>query len=188
MSVPYAPEVVATLDGSRSELGTTMNSDDLAAGSTPSPWLPLMQPGTSASETMTFTTIGRRRMRRSSSAPEDGATGVATTAQAQGTATRPADEPLSVTFLRRHPRRCLIVAGARGTTGARYRRPRRNRVTLVDPQAVAESDDVYVESAPTTDSPYQRYDVRVGRVRGAKTVDLSWEGRMAADREVVLSV
>ena len=60
--------------------------------------------------------------------------------------------------------------------------------TPVDLSSVAASDDQYVDSAPTSDEPFQRYDVRVSKVRGAKTVSLSWEGKVAADRVAVLSV
>jgi hypothetical protein len=184
---PSAPVVVATVDGSPVDLGTTFSTDDLAEGQHTFSVVATDTAGASDEATTTFTTIGETPDAPQLVAPADGATGVSAPARLKVTATDPAAEPLSVTFLRATPAGPPVL-GRAGTTDGDVPAPATNTGELVDPQAVAAADDVYVESAPTSDSPFQRYDVRVTKVRGAKHVDLSWEGRVAADREVFLSV
>lgn len=182
-----APEVVATLDGSTVELGQTMSTDDLLDGKHVFSVRATDAAGTSVQRTSTFTTVGETPDAPQLVAPADGSTGAAKNPKLQVNATDPAGEPLQVTFLQATPVGPPVL-GLAGTSGGDVPVPAAGAGTPVSVGAATSSDDVYAESDPTSDSPFQRYDVRVSRVRGAKTVDLSWEGRVAADREVVLSV
>ena len=84
-----------------------------------------------------------------------------------------------MTFLRATPAGPPVL-GRAGTSAGDVPSPATDAGTPVDPQAVAGSDDVYAHSTPASDSPFQRYDVPVTRALGAKSVDLSWEGRVAS--------
>jgi hypothetical protein len=181
------PAVVATLDGSPVELGATVSTDDLADGSHTFSVVATDAAGSSDSETSTFTTVGETPDAPALVAPADRATGVPRDAPLKVTARDPDGEPLQVTFLRATPAG-PPVQGRSGTSTGEAPAPATGAGNPVDVQAAAASDDVYVESEPAADSPFQRYDVPVSRVRGAKTVDVSWEGRVAPDREAVLSV
>jgi hypothetical protein len=184
---PTAPEVVATLDGKPVELGTTLSTDDLSDGSHTFTVVVTDAAGASDEAVTTFSTVGETPEAPRLVGPADGATGVPTSAGLAVTASDPAGEPLQVTFLRATPAGPPVL-GRAGTTASEVPAPATGAGAPVDLQAVALSDNQYVDSAPTSDEPYQRYDVRVSKVRGAKTVDLSWEGRVAADRVAVLSV
>ena len=182
-----APDIVASLDGSPVELGQTMNTDDLADGTHVFTVLATDAAGTQAQDQSTFTTVGETPGAPQLVSPADGATGTPTNPPLKVTATDPAGEPLHVSFLQATPVGPPVL-GLAGTSGGDVPAPATGAGTPVDVAAATSADGFYAESAPTSDSPFQRYDVRVSRVRGAKTVDLSWEGRVAADREVVLSV
>ena len=179
--------VVATLDGTEFKLSTQLNTDDLTDGPHVFSVTATDAAGSSDSETSTFTTVGETPDAPQLEGPQDGATGVSTDAQLSVRASDPAQEPLKVTFLRATPAGPPVL-GRAGTTTGEIPSPTTDNGTPLDPRAVAESDDVYAESTPTTDTPYQRYDVRVTHAPAAKFVDLSWEGRVASDREVALSV
>ena len=121
-------------------------------------------------------------------APEDGGRIADTQAQLKVRASDPDGDALNMTFLKATPVLGPPPLAEGGVAPGDIPAPTAGGGTPLDPQAVAESDDVYADAPSTTDFPYQRYDVRVTRVRGAKEVELSWEGRVAPDREVVLSV
>ena len=182
-----APAVVATLDGSPVELGETVSTDDLADGSHVFTVLATDAAGTSVHDESIFTSVGETPDAPQLVAPVDGSAGAVRNPALQVTASDPAGEPLNVTFLQATPVGPPI-GGVAGTSGGDAPAPASGAGSPVDLSAATIADGRYVESASTPDSPYQRYDVRVTKVRGAKTVDLSWEGRVAADREVVLSV
>lgn len=181
------PHVRATLDGTPVELGSSLSTDDLADGPHVFTVVATDAAGGSGLATSRFTTVGETPDAPQLVAPGDGSTGVATDARLSVQVSDPADEPLRVSFLRATPAGPPVL-GRAGATLGEVPAPSGAAGTPVDLAAVAEADDVYVDSPPTPDTPYQRYDVQVTRVRGAKTVDLSWEGRVAADREVALSV
>ena len=181
------PTVVAILDGEPVELGTTLSTDDLIDGPHTFSVTATDAAGTSDNKTSTFTTVGETPDAPVLVGPADGLTGVPTDATLSVRASDPAKEPLQVTFLQATPAGPPVL-GRAGSVSGEVPPPGADAGTPVDPRTVAESDDVYADTARTPDLPYQRYDVRATRVRGAKFVDLSWEGRVAADREVALSV
>jgi hypothetical protein len=181
------PVVVATLDGTEVKLGTTLTTDDLIDGPHVFSVTATDAAGSTASATSTFTTVGETPDAPVLQGPADGATGVPADARLSVRASDPAQEPLQVTFFQATPSGPPLL-GRAGTATGEVPSPASGGGTPLDPQAVAGSDDVYADSAATSDEPYQRYDVQVTRFKNAKYVDLSWEGRVASDRQVVLSV
>jgi hypothetical protein len=186
-SMGRSPEVAATLDGTEVELGTTLTTDDLIDGSHVFSVTATDAAGSTDSETSTFTTVGETPDAPLLEGPADGATGVPTDAKLSVRASDPAEEPLQVTFFQSTPSGPPVL-GRAGTSTGEVPAPGSGGGTPVELPTVAESDDVYADSAATSDDPYQRYDVQVTRFKNAKYVDLSWEGRVASDRQVVLSV
>ena len=137
--------------------------------------------------TTTFTTVGETPDAPLLVGPADGSTVAPPQANLQVTATDPSGEKLRVDLLQA-TQSGPPVTGRVGSADGAVPAPAAGAGTPVDPGLVAASDDTYVASDPTGDTPYQRYDVKASKVRGAKYVDLSWEGRVAADRDAVLSV
>ncbi len=165
-----------------------MSSDDLTEGEHTFTVTVTDAAGNTASETVTFTSVPQTPDAPQLVSPEDGATGVPTDATLKVRASDPDDDRLQVTFLQANPVVGPPLLATGGSTTGDAPPLTATGGTSLDPQAAAESDDVYADAPPTTDFPYQRYDIPVSRVRGAKQVDVSWEGRIAPDREVVLSV
>jgi len=122
-------------------------------------------------------------------APADGATGVSTDPELRVRVSDLAGDPLEVTFLQAIP---ADGAPASATGGTSTSEPpaelNPQGGTPIDPQTVAADDEAYADSALTEDFPYQRYDLQIAKPKGVTAVDVSWTGRVAADREVVLSV
>jgi hypothetical protein len=181
------PTVDARLDGTPVSLGDAVNTDDLVDGPHTFSVVVTDAAGNYDDESTTFTTVGETPGAPQLVRPLDGSPVPGTQADLGVVATDPAGEQLHVDFLQA-TQSGPPVAGRAGTTDGDVPAPAAGQGTLVDAAAVATSDDTYVDSEPTGDTPYQRYDVKVSKVRGAKYVDLSWEGRVAADRDAVLSV
>lgn len=181
------PAIDARLDGTPVLLGDSLSTDDLVDGQHSFSVVVTDAAGNHDETSTSFATVGETPDAPQLVGPDDGGTVPGTQAALGVTATDPAGEPLHVDFLRATPAG-PPVAGSAGSTGSDVPAPAAGSGNPVELAAAARSDDTYVESQPTGDTPYQRYDVRVSKVRGAKYVDLSWEGRVAADRTAVLSV
>jgi len=181
------PTIDARLDGTPVQLGDTISTDDLGDGPHTFSVVVTDAAGNYADASSTFTTVGETPDAPQLVGPLDGSSGLGTQADLSVTATDPSEEELHVDFLQA-TRSGPPVAGRVGSADGDVPAPASGAGTPVDPAAVAASDDTYVTSDPSGDTPYQRYDVKVSKVRGAKYVDLSWEGRVAADRDAVLSV
>ena len=181
------PTIDARLDGSPVQLGDTLSTDDLIDGPHTFSVVVTDAAGNYDEASTTFTSVGETPGAPQLVAPLDGASVPGAQADLSVTAADPSGERLHVDVLQA-TQSGPPVAGRLGSTDGDVPAPAAGAGTPVDPAAVAASDDIYVTSELTGDAPYQRYDVKVSKVRGAKLVDLSWEGRVAADRDAVLSV
>jgi hypothetical protein len=179
--------VAALLDTTPVELGDTISTDDLADGKHQFTVTATDAAGNVTSVTSTFTSIGETPDAPSLVGPADGSSVGGSQAQLKVLAKDPAGEPMRVDVLQATALG-PPTAGRAGASEGEIPAPSAMSGSPVDPGRVASSDGVYADSAPSGDTPYQMYDVRVSRVRGAKTVDVSWEGQISGDREVVLSV
>jgi hypothetical protein len=179
--------VDAYIDTTPVRLGDTISSDDLVDGKHTFTVTAVDAAGNATSITSKFTSVGETPDAPQLVGPADGDTVPQTQADLKVRVTDPAGERLRVDVLQA-TQAGPPVGGRSGESGGTVPAPSSGSGTTVDPGRVAASDDVYVDSEPSGDIPYQQYDVAVSKVRGAKTVDLSWEGRVAADRDAVLSV
>ena len=181
------PVVDARLDGSPVQLGDGANTDDLADGQHTFTVVVTDAAGNHDEASATFTTRGETPDAPQLVAPTDGDTVPGPQVPLAVTATDPAGENLHVDLLQA-TQAGPPVAGWAGASTGDLPAPAAGSGSPIDLASVAMSDDSYVDSQPSGDTPYQRYDIRISKVRGAKNVDLSWEGRVAADRDAVLSV
>lgn len=183
------PELAATLDGEPIDLGATISSDDLTDGEHVFTVTATDGAGNTSSDTATFTSMAQTPDAPELLAPEDGTTGVSTDPELRVRASDPDGDPLEVTFLQATPGTGepeLATSGSTRTDPPKTLNP--DGGSNVDRSAVTTSDDVYADAAPSPDFPYQRYDIAVDRAEGVEALDVSWEGSIAADREVILSV
>ncbi len=184
--------LTATLDGDPVDLPSTQHTEDLTDGTHTAEFTATDAAGNVTIETVTFTSVAEDPDPAQGVAPADGATGVGTSPELKVRATDPAGDPLEVTFLevaRSVPDPSRAFEGASATEppaglAAEDQAPMGD----ADTDAATSSDDVYAETAPSDQFPFQRYDLRVGPAGEANRVDVTWEGRVAPDREVSLSV
>jgi hypothetical protein len=181
------PVVDARLDGSPVQLGDSVSTDVLADGQHTFTVVVTDAAGNHDQASTTFTTRGETPDAPQLVGPADGGTVSGPQVPLAVTATDPAGEKLHVDLLQA-TQAGPPVAGWAGASTGDLPAPAAGADNPVDLAPVVMSDDSYVDSPPSGDTPYQRYDVRISKVRGAKYVDLSWEGRVAADRDAVLSV
>lgn len=188
-----AADVVATLDGERVALGSTLSTDDLDDGAHALVFTATDRVGNTATRTVTVTTVAEQPGVPEPVAPAEGARGVATDADLRVRAEDPAGDELTVTALEARVSRPQL----RGTFGGETAdEPPEALVPGGDRRlggravlAAARADDVRAETGLSETFPYQRYALRVqGPLDDAESIEVSWEGHTAPDREVVLSV
>lgn len=184
--------LTATLDGEPVGVPSTHHSGDLTDGTHTVEFTATDPAGNVTIETVTFTSVAENPDPAQGVAPVDGATGVGTSPELKVQATDPAGDPIDVTFVeatRSVPVPSQAFEGASATEPpAALAGGGQTPLDDADTEAATSSDDTYAEAAPSVQFPFQRYDLRVRPAEQANRIDVTWEGRVAPDREVSLWV
>lgn len=185
---PSPPDVTVTLDGSPVELGATLDSDALVDGRHTLVVTATDAAGNTATRTVEFRSVAQTPNQPTVVAPEPFATdqpfdGV----DLQVRASDPAGDDLEVTFLAARP----VAGPPMAATGGASAQPPTTLETAggtpLDVALVAAPDGSSAPAPVTADFPYQRFDVQIDEPDPTMSVDLRWQGTIAADRELVLS-
>ncbi|WP_426247540.1 lamin tail domain-containing protein [Nocardioides sp. LHG3406-4] len=179
--------LTATLDGTAIDLPQTLHTDDLTDGTHTVEFTATDAAENVTIESVTFTTVAQTPEPAELISPADGATGVESSPTLRVSATDPAGDPLAVTFLEASSSQPEVGASFQGASPAELDAPVGPEETGVDVAAASSSDDVYAETGPSEEFPFQRYDLTLSQL-DADRVDVTWEGRVQQDREVVVSV
>ncbi len=184
--------VTATLDGEPVELPSTHFSDDLADGTHTLEFTATDAAGNVSTYTVTFTSVAEAPNPAEVISPEDGATDVPVQAKLRVRASDPAGDPLTVTFLKAGASSPAPDASFTGDSAseppAALEPGGETALTADEVKAAATSDDVYAQTRTSDQFPFQRYDLKVKDAEDVNRIDVTWEGRVPTDREVVLSV